>query len=137
MSVGSELLDQDHRKLVDLVNELHTATTHGEGREVIGPILERLVGYTREHFQREEQHMERVRYSHIAEHKRQHKFLLDKVLEMQSRFESQNATVAAQVSTLLRDWLSLHIRREDKRFATEMKETDKRTAGAARAPTRT
>lgn len=120
MSVGNTLLDHDHRKLVDLVNELHTATSRGEGREVVGEVLGKLLAYTQEHFQREEHHMERVQYSKITEHKRQHRDLLEKVLDLQARFEAGHITVAAQVSTLLCDWLSIHIRRDDKQFAVEM-----------------
>jgi len=120
MSVGSALLDCDHRRLVDLVNELHTSTTAGAGRDIVGSILERLITYTREHFQREEHHMEQLRYSKIIEHKRQHQELLGKVLELRSRFDAGQITVAAQVSALLRDWLSVHIRREDKQYLFEM-----------------
>ncbi|RZI42822.1 bacteriohemerythrin [Herbaspirillum sp. HC18] len=120
MSVGSAMIDDDHRTLIGLVNELHTATSRGEGRDVVGGIIEALITYTRDHFQREEHHMTALRYSKLAEHKRQHKELLEKVLDMQAKFITGHVTVAAQVSTLLRDWLSIHIRREDKEFAAQL-----------------
>lgn len=118
LSVGNDLLDRDHRNLIGLVNSLHTATSRGDGREVVGSIIAALIDYTQDHFQREERHMEAVRYPKREEHRRQHRELLDKVLEIEARFKAGHVTVAAQVSTLLRDWLSIHIRRADREFAT-------------------
>lgn len=120
LCVGNAQIDDDHRQLVKLVNDLHTATSQGEGRTVVGAILCSLIDYAREHFQHEEQHMERLRYSKLEAHKRQHRELLKTVLAMQARYEAGHITVAAQVSALLRDWLSIHIRREDKACAAEL-----------------
>ena len=36
-------IDAEHRKLVDLVNELHTATSQGNGQSVVADLLERLI----------------------------------------------------------------------------------------------
>lgn len=134
MSVGNPQLDHDHQKLVELVNELHTATCSGEGRGVVGEVLQRLVTYTKEHFQREEHYMEQVQYAKTIEHKRQHQTLLKKVQELQARHEAGHVTVAAQASSLLRDWLSVHIRREDKQLAAVMKTKVMKTARSARIP---
>lgn len=114
------MLDHDHRKLIGLVNDLHTATAQGEGRHVVGKILLRLIRYTEEHFQREEHHMEKNGYAKLEEHRRQHQELLQAVLGLQEKFNAGNVTVAAQVSMLLRDWLSLHITRKDKECAMQM-----------------
>lgn len=122
--VGNKLLDDDHRDLIGLVNELHTATSRGEGREVVGSILERLIDYTSSHFEREEAHMEKVGYPKLAQHRLQHEAMLKQARALQARFEEGNITVAAQVSALLRDWLSLHIRREDKAMARLLTTSD-------------
>ena len=42
-------IDADHRHLVDLVNELHTATSEGRGRDVVNKVLNELIGYTSAH----------------------------------------------------------------------------------------
>ena len=47
-------IDADHRQLVDLVNALHTATSQGQGQEVVGGVMARLITYTQQHFTREE-----------------------------------------------------------------------------------
>lgn len=50
LSVGNTLIDQDHKELVTLVNELHQVVQDGKGIEVLGNILQALFTYTKEHF---------------------------------------------------------------------------------------
>ncbi|MGE4125914.1 MAG: hemerythrin domain-containing protein, partial [Pusillimonas sp.] len=54
MEIDKGPIDADHRKLVDLVNELHTATVQGKGKLVAGRLLERLIRDTDEHLREEE-----------------------------------------------------------------------------------
>lgn len=42
LSVGNALIDQDHKELVNLVNELHQAVQDGKGSETLGRILRAL-----------------------------------------------------------------------------------------------
>ncbi len=107
-------IDQDHRHLVDMVNALHTATSEGRGREVVGPILEELIAYTDAHLRREEQEMARVRFPTLEEHLRWHRKFIADLNDLRRRYEAGSVTVAAQLSMVLRDWLSLHIRRSDR-----------------------
>ena len=62
LEIDHGLIDADHRQLVELVNELHTATSQGQGQEVVASVMERLITYTRQHFAREEQGMEARRF---------------------------------------------------------------------------
>ena len=52
MVIDGGAIDADHQHLVQLVNELHTATNDGRGREVVGDILAQLIRYTADHLQR-------------------------------------------------------------------------------------
>lgn len=107
-------IDQDHRHLVELVNELHTATSEGQGHSVVGHILEQLIVYTQEHLTREERIMEHLRFPNLKTHQIGHQLFIDSLLALQGKYEAGSITVASQLSTLLRDWLSLHIRRSDR-----------------------
>jgi len=42
-SVGVKVLDEDHKKLIGIVNELHDGILAGKSREALGPVLDRLV----------------------------------------------------------------------------------------------
>jgi hemerythrin len=117
LSVGVESLDQDHRKMIGLVNDLHSATQQGEGRAVAGQIIEQLMAYAREHFQREEACLERGGYPGLAKHRAEHAALLRQVLALRQQYECGQVTVAAKASALLREWLSVHIMSHDKAYA--------------------
>ncbi|WP_342132309.1 bacteriohemerythrin [Hydrogenophaga sp. OTU3427] len=114
-------IDADHQHLVRLVNELHSATTEGRGREVVGGILEQLIRYTAEHLQREEAQMVAARFPRLEGHRQGHAHFVERLRELQQRYEAGQITVAAQLSTVLRDWLSLHIRRSDKELQAFMR----------------
>jgi hemerythrin-like metal-binding protein len=114
MVIDNGPIDKDHQMLVEQVNLLHTATDAGRGRDVVGKLLGELVHSTLEHIQREEQLMIRIKYPRLKEHQADHLTFLDDLHGLQRKFASGSITVAAQLSTLLRDWLSVHIRRYDK-----------------------
>lgn len=116
-------IDADHLKLVGLVNELHTATSEGRGMEIVGNILDQLIDYTVEHLRREEAHMAEVHFPNLERHKLGHQKFIDDLHALQKKFEAGSITVASQLSTVLRDWLSLHIRRGDKEILNFIKKT--------------
>lgn len=107
-------IDTDHRHLVDLVNQLHTATSQGRGQEVVAKLLEALIAYTAEHLRREEHLMASVDFPDLERHKSGHAKFIDDLRDLQKKYQAGSITVASQLSTVLRDWLSLHIRRNDK-----------------------
>ena len=112
--IDNGAIDQDHRQLVDLVNELHTATNLGRGQEIVSKILDALIGYTADHFQREENLMVASKFPNLANHKLGHDQFMEDICSLQNKFTAGSLTVASQLSTVLRDWLSIHIRRDDK-----------------------
>lgn len=121
MAIDHGPIDADHQHLVQLVNELHSATTEGRGREVVGGILQQLIHYTADHLQREEAQMVAARFPSLEGHRKGHAHFVQSLRDLQQRYEAGQITVAAQLSTVLRDWLSLHIRRSDKELLAFMR----------------
>jgi len=109
-------IDQDHLKLIDLVNELHTATSQGRGQEVVRKIMDELMVYTKSHFSREESIMEHAKFPQLTAHKILHAEFVNHMRKLQGKYENGSQTVASQLSALVRDWLSIHIRERDKEF---------------------
>lgn len=125
-------IDDDHRHLVDLVNQLHTATTEGRGIEIVDGILDNLIAYTKGHLQREESLMASLQFPQLAQHKVYHDRFTERIDGLKQKYDAGSITVAAQLSTVLRDWLSLHIRRSDKEikyFLDQQAKAQRRPAG--------
>lgn len=114
MVIDGGPIDADHRRLVDLVNELHTATTQGQGQVVVASLLQRLIADTQDHLRNEEQIMAQMGFPDLENHKIGHHHFMDELRTLERKLHEGSITVAAQLSSVLRDWLSLHIRRNDK-----------------------
>lgn len=121
MEIDQGPIDQDHRKLVDLVNELHTVTSQGRGQQIVNRVLNELISYTADHLRREEHLMASVNFPNLASHRVGHEAFMASILDLKKKYDAGSITVAAQLSTVLRDWLSLHIRRSDKELVKQLK----------------
>lgn len=120
MSVGVHVLDEDHRKLIAMINELHAAMLDGHGNEVVGSILRRLANYTVEHFQREEKYFELTKYPGAEGHKRQHEKLKATVMAEIQKFQVGTTGLGMETLTFLRDWLKHHIQETDKAYSAHL-----------------
>jgi hemerythrin-like metal-binding protein len=117
LAVGVKEIDDQHQKLVALVNQLNDAMHAGKGKEALSPVLNELVRYTAYHFGTEEKLMAKHTYASTTEHKAEHvKFVAD-VTAFKKKFESGNAMISTEIMNFLRDWLSKHILQTDKKFA--------------------
>lgn len=117
LSVHDVLIDEDHKILIGMVNELHDAADLGKDYITLSGILERLAAYTREHFQREEDLMQSIAYPRYKAHKEQHRKLLERVTDLQQELNRAREMVALETAELLRFWLSSHILLSDKHLA--------------------
>ncbi len=116
-SVGITLMDHQHKKLVEMINQLHDALGSGKGSETVGKILKNLIQYTRSHFVTEEKIMEDHSYPDLPPHKERHQKLVKKVLEFQEELKAGNTMLSVPVMNFLKDWLVSHIMNEDKKYS--------------------
>ncbi len=113
-------IDNDHKKLVDLVNQLADAMQAGKGKDVCGKVLNELINYTKTHFAMEERLMTTHLYPKAAEHRAEHTKLLKEVADFKTKFDSGALTVTASLLGFLRDWLVNHICQSDKALAAAL-----------------
>lgn len=122
LSVGVRSIDDQHKKLVMLLNQLHDGMSAGKGKEVVGPVLKGLIDYTASHFKYEEDLFARTGYPEAAEHKQHHADLVKKVIDIQNIYEEKGPSVLTiQVMNFLKDWLTNHIQGSDRKYAPYLK----------------
>lgn len=109
-------VDNQHKKLVSLVNELHDAMIIGKGKEVLNKVLNELVEYTVYHFATEEKYFDQYEYPGSDQHKKQHKELVEQVAALKAKIDSGEKVLTLDVMNFLRDWLHDHIIGSDKLF---------------------
>ncbi|HYH18162.1 MAG TPA: bacteriohemerythrin [Azospirillum sp.] len=113
MSVGIEDLDNDHRTLIDLINQVAAADSRRD-RINLEAVLDELIDYTVFHFDKEEKHMERAGYPELAGHRAIHTALTRQVLDIRRRVVAgHQAELGDEVLDFLSRWLREHILRSD------------------------
>jgi hemerythrin len=115
-SVRVRRFDDQHRKLIDLVNKLHEAMKNGKGTEILGDVLSSLAAYAQTHFSDEERIMLMNRYPGFTDHKRSHDQLVARVRDFQKQVGKGNATVSLDLMNFLKEWLLQHIQGVDVQY---------------------
>lgn len=122
LSVGVKQIDDEHKVLIKLVNELHDAIRANHGKEVLGKTLEGLIAYTGSHFGHEEGEMKRTNYPGAPAHFAEHAALVKKVLAIQEQYKAGKvAVLGMETLAFLKDWLVKHIKGTDQALAAHLK----------------
>ena len=127
LDTGIDVIDQQHQRIVALINQLAEAT----GRDDQAAVLEELVDYTLSHFAFEEELLEESGYTFGPAHKRVHDMFVRRVGEYRMRFEA-GEDITAELKGMLARWLFNHIRGDDKSYSKHVRhylETYKGGAG--------
>jgi hemerythrin len=114
LCVGVEEIDNQHRKLVQLINGLHNHMLAGDAREIMGKVLDRVIEYTGFHFATEEHLMKEHGYPLAAAHLHEHEKLVATATDLQTRLNSGHALITAETMIFLKEWLYHHIMESDK-----------------------
>jgi len=114
--IGVAEIDEQHQRLVEMVNSLHEAMKSGSGKSLVPKVLNELVEYTVTHFNTEERLMQETRYPHYLQHKRQHDELKQQVVQMKSVIDSGKPVNTIEIVNFLKGWLINHILGSDKQF---------------------
>jgi len=122
LSVGFDQMDDDHKKLIDLLNDLEAAVSAGQADHVVGGFLEDLIEYTVWHFRHEEYFMQEYHDPNFLIHKAQHVELTETAEMLHQKFMDGDHEVSETLLPFLRDWLTDHILETDKVTAAFLSE---------------
>jgi hemerythrin len=118
-SVGITLIDDQHKKLIHLTNELYQGCLAGNGEAQVFFLktVRGVLDYTKFHFSAEEKLMENVGYPRYAEHRKQHEdFVMQMINEVKS-FQEGKKFVPNNFVRYLKDWILSHIAIMDSLYA--------------------
>ena len=115
-SVGVRELDNQHKQLVSLLSELYDAMQAQKANEVLGRILNQLVGYTKAHFATEEKYMAQYGYPDLAAQKKEHEAFTKKVIDFKESFDAGRTSLSVSLTSFVKDWLFSHIGGSDKKY---------------------
>ncbi len=116
-SVGCNYIDQQHKKLIDIINELHSAFMGRESKDKLGEILSELVDYTKYHFSAEEEMLKKHGFGPSDLHKKQHQEFVEKIEIFKKRHELGDEILGFDMLNFLKDWLLNHILKTDMSYS--------------------
>ncbi len=116
-SVNVKEIDEQHKKIIDILNELIRAMKHGRSRETLGRIIERLIDYAKVHFKTEEKYFHKFGYPDSDEHEKEHQDFVKKVEEFKKKYDEGRAMLSYEILDFLTNWLKHHIKIIDKKYS--------------------
>ncbi len=120
-SIGIKKIDEEHKNLVQNLNELYEALKAGTGRETLEKVLSNLVAYTKTHFATEENLMMLYKYPEYEQHKAIHEKMTGNVLKLVGQYRDNTLKSPVEITNFLKDWLTKHIMRTDKKYGPFLK----------------
>ncbi|MCG8696457.1 MAG: bacteriohemerythrin [Bacteroidales bacterium] len=112
-NTGIDIMDEQHKKLVLLLDELYTSIQSGKGHQVLFDILIGLSEYSIDHFTTEEKLMREYGFKDIQKHSVEHQKLINDLNDFNNKYISGNTSLPVQLTDYLKDWLTNHILKTD------------------------
>lgn len=119
LNTGIQVIDNQHKRIVEMINQLHEAQMQ-RNAVLVGQVIEELVDYTISHFAFEETLLEDAGYEFTRAHKKVHELFIKRVSEYRLRFAA-GEDIADELKQLLGRWLFNHIRNDDANYAESVR----------------
>jgi len=118
LETGIELVDKQHKELVDAVNGLINLGEAAKDPEVLQETLGFLAKYAMMHFKTEEDLMAESGYPACYLHENQHRLFVDRFIEYKGRFETEGYSdaLSTALNQFLVTWIVNHIKVADIAF---------------------
>lgn len=118
LNVGIDVIDEHHRYLFDLINDLHTVIRKKRGARDVARLIKSLDVYAKIHFRAEEQMMQHYGYEETDQQLRQHHLFENKLGEFYEELHENPLVAQYDALSYLYHWLVRHIQVEDAKLAT-------------------
>jgi hemerythrin len=116
LSVGVPEIDEQHKQLVQMLNQMIEADDTSVRSEVISDILTRMTEYADYHFTTEEAYMQAYSYPEYEAHRDQHVEFMRKTAQLALAAMDYDKQVPEELLTYLKDWLITHILQSDMKY---------------------
>ena len=111
-SIGVDIVDEQHKGLFALTNDLYDAC-RGDGGGVatdhFKEVLQKAVSYVAMHFSTEEKLMQQTNDPNYDEHQKEHDVFVRKVMREAAHLDQGGDDAPEAFMNFLRDWISQHV----------------------------
>jgi len=115
-SVGISIIDEEHKKLIGILNKAIFAKEHNDNPEELREVLREMTNYALMHFKTEETYMKEFNYSEYQDHKEEHRNFSTEIIAYSDKVIEGNSQIANEIIEYLKWWLVNHIQATDKKY---------------------
>ncbi|HKL37353.1 MAG TPA: bacteriohemerythrin [Bacteroidales bacterium] len=116
-SVKVPSIDDQHKKLIGLINNLYTKFYEGLKKGDLETIFSELEQYAVYHFNYEERFMKLYGFKGFKEHQKEHESFREKIEEYKKNLDPQNNSQILDLVGFLKNWLLKHIMGTDRKYS--------------------
>ena len=123
MSIGIKLIDDQHKALLKIINQLSTTINENSQRSCIVIIIDELIDYSAYHFTTEEKLFDKFDYDESHNHKKEHDLFVKKFIEIKSKIPNEDfylmrsaIEIADDVFKYIIDWFLDHVVGSDRKY---------------------
>jgi hemerythrin-like metal-binding protein len=120
MSVGNDIIDQDHRYLLCLFNSIELILSEKGLYDQLPFYFDQLLEYTQFHFDREEKIQLKSNYKGHYEHKQKHMQIIQRINEVSESLKNGEDGVKENLVELVREWVIDHVVQTDKEMTPHL-----------------
>ena len=115
METGFTVIDDQHRVLVDMLNDFHETYVIGD-TESMKKLVGKMFDYTNLHFDTEEAYFQEFAYLDMYGHTFAHNAFRKHVQALQTKLDNGTMVFSSELVQYLKMWLSKHILIADKQY---------------------
>ena len=115
-SVGLSMIDEEHKKLIGILNKVVFTKGHNDDPEELMDVLREMTKYTLTHFKTEETYMKEFNYPEYQDHKEEHRHFSTETITYHDKVIKGDSQIANEIIEYLKWWLVNHIQVTDKKY---------------------
>ena len=117
-SVGFEPIDNQHKELVKIINEIFDVCKQGDAvaNSIFLKMITKTTDYAGLHFSDELKYIREAGFPNVKEHKQMHDNFVETLSQSIQEFKEGKA-VPIELARFLKKWLLTHIAEQDKQYA--------------------
>jgi hemerythrin-like metal-binding protein len=116
-SVGVAEIDNQHRQLIGLINDLVEAKNQNKSMDELSTMISKMADYLDYHFGTEEKYMLRFQYAGLESHRNEHRTFIRKVFEFRKQYSLDSQSLTQDLLAFLMGWLRHHILETDMSYS--------------------
>jgi len=115
--IGVESIDNKHKRLFEIADELYMEILRMRDEDILGEIFVFFIEHTYSTFTEEENYMIKTQYPDYHIHKMEHDIFFDKLMFIFGVFDKDKKVLSVTFMESVKDWLRAHILRDDMKYA--------------------